>query len=98
MADIDLTRPHRLGLDGARRAAEAVADRLRREYGVATEWEGDSVRVSGRGVRGRLDARPEVVRVTASLGLAARPFRRALRREIERELDRFAPSTPPPHP
>ncbi|MDT0631850.1 polyhydroxyalkanoic acid system family protein [Rubrivirga sp. S365] len=98
MADIDLTRPHDLGLDGARRAADAVAERLRREYGVTAEWEGDSIRLDGRGVRGRLDAQPTAVRVTASLGLAARPFRRALRREIERELDAFAPSAPPPTP
>ncbi len=39
---------------------------------------------------------PDAVRVEASLGLAARPFRRLLRREIESELDRFAgvPSRP----
>ena len=91
MADIDLTRSHDLGLDGARRAADAVAARLRQEYGVTTAWDGDSIRLEGRGVRGRLDAQPSSVHVTASLGLAARPFRRALRREIERELDQFAP-------
>ena len=96
MADIDLTRPHDLGLDGARRAADAVAARLRSEYGVTTEWDGDSIRLKGRGVRGRLDAQPAMVRVTASLGLAARPFRRALRREIKRELDQFAPTPPRP--
>ncbi len=88
MADIDLTRPHSLGLDGARRAAADVADRLRREFGVRARWAGDTVHVEGRGVRGRLDAGPDTVRVTASLGLAARPFRRSLRREIERTLER----------
>lgn len=94
MADIDLTRTHRLGLDGARRAAADVADRLQSEFGVAARWAGDTVYVEGRGVRGRLDAGPTTVRVTASLGLAARPFRRALRREIERELDReLAPTS-----
>lgn len=88
MARIDLSRSHSLGLDGARRAADDVAARLRRDYGVETRWEGDSVHVAGRGITGRLDAAPETVRVTAALGFAARPFRRALEREIERELDR----------
>lgn len=89
MPDIDLVRPHSLGLDGARRAAEGVAARLRQEFGVATERVGDSILVEGRGVRGRLHASDDAVRVTASLGLAARPFRRLLHREIERELDRL---------
>ncbi len=88
MPAIDITRSHSLGLDGARRAADDVAARLQREFGVATRWEGDSVLVEGRGITGRLDAQPGAVRVTARLGLAARPFRRALQREIERELDR----------
>ena len=88
MAAIDISRSHTLGLEGARRAADDVATRLRREYGVATHWEGDSVHVEGRGITGRLDTSSDAVRVTARLGLAARPFRRALQREIERELDR----------
>ena len=89
MPDILVTRSHSLGLDGARRAADDVADRLRREFGVATRRDGDTVWVEGRGVTGRLDAGPSEVRVQADLGLAARPFRRLLRREIEAELDRL---------
>ena len=89
MPDIMITRPHSLGLDGARRAADDVADRLRREFGVSTRRDGDTVWVEGRGVTGRLDAGPDEVRVEADLGFAARPFRRLLRREIETELDRL---------
>lgn len=91
MAHIVVSRPHALGLDGARRAAAEVAARLRHEFGVSTRHDGDTIHVEGRGVRGRLDAGPDVVRVEATLGLAARPLRRLLRREIERELDRLAP-------
>lgn len=92
MADIVLARPHSLGLAGARQTAEQVASRLRDEFGVSAHWEGDAIHVEGRGVRGRLEAGPDEVRVVASLGLAARPFRRLLRREIERELDRLVPA------
>jgi len=91
VAHIDISRSHTLGIDGAREAAEAVAERLAAEYGVQSAWSGDTLRVQGRGIKGALEALPTAVRVTASLGLAARPFRRALRREIERELDRVAP-------
>ena len=91
MPDILLTRRHSLGLDGALRAVEEVAGRLRRELGVETRREGETVFVEGRGVEGRLEAGPDTVRVEASLGLRARPFKRLLLREIEGELDRFAP-------
>ncbi len=91
LATIDITRPHTLGPDGARRAADAVAERLRAEYGVRSRWEGDALHVTGRGIDGRLDAGPDTVRVTAKLGLIARAFAGSLRREIERELDRMAP-------
>ena len=91
MPDIVISRPHTLGLDDARRAVEEVAERLHSEFGVTTRREGDTVFVQGRGVTGQLEAGPSAVRVEASLGLAARPFRRLLRREIEAELDRLAP-------
>ena len=91
MATIDITRPHTLGADGARRAADQVAARLASEYGVRSWWDGPALRVSGRGIDGYLDAGPETVRVVARLGLLARAFAGPLRREIERELDRVAP-------
>lgn len=94
MAVIDILRPHALGLAGARRAADGVAERLRAEFGVDTAWQGDVLHVSGRGVDGQLTAAADAVRVHARLGLLARPFRRALEREITRELDRVAPSAP----
>ena len=89
MSTISISRSHSLGLDGARRAADDVAERLRREYGLTTRRDGDTVWVEGRGIKGRLDATPDQVHVQAQLGFAARPFRRVLHREIETELDRL---------
>ena len=88
VADIDITRRHALGADGARHAAASVAERLRADFGVRSWWDGPTLRVAGRGVDGRLDAAADTVRVVARLGLFARPFAGSLRREIERELDR----------
>ena len=93
MSHISITRAHSLGAERARQAADGVAERLRREFGVDTRRDGDTIHVEGRGVTGRLDAGPTELRVEATLGLAARPFRRLLRREIESELDRLAPSS-----
>lgn len=97
MSAIHVIRPHTLGLEGARRAADDVAARLRSELGIAAEWQGDVLHVHGHGVTGRLTATPVAVDVQATLSLAARPFRRLLLREIERELDRalLSPSDAP---
>ncbi len=89
MSTISISRSHSLGLDGARQAADDVAERLSREYGLATRRDGDTVWVEGRGIKGRLDATADQVHVQARLGLTARPFRRLLHREIETELDRL---------
>jgi len=94
MADLVITRPNPHGLEAATLAVEAVAERLQREFGLATRADGEALLVEGHGVRGRLEASAEAIRVEAKLGLRARPFRRLLRREIEAELDRFA-ATPP---
>lgn len=88
MPHIELSRPHRLGRTGARRAAEAVAEDLQRRFGLRWAWEGDALRLDGRGVRGVLTTTDDAVHVTADLALSARPFRRALEAEIARELDR----------
>ena len=88
MPDIDVSRSHTLGRDAARRAAEAVGAQLRTEMGVKTEWVGDALRVNGRGVRGEIAVSDALVRVTARLGLVARPFRSTIQREVERQLDR----------
>ena len=88
MSHLDVSRSHTLGLDGARRAADDVAARLRAEFNARTNWTGDVLQVSARGVNGEIAVSPTLVRVTARLGLAARPFRNLLRREVEQQLDR----------
>lgn len=88
MPHIDITRPHRLGRERAHRAAEAVADDLHRRFGVRSRWDGDTLRVDGKGVTGALTATDDVLRVSADLGLSLRPLRRTLQREIEREIER----------
>ncbi|MEM1054140.1 MAG: polyhydroxyalkanoic acid system family protein [Bacteroidota bacterium] len=88
MADIDISRPHSIGLAAARDAADAVGRQLREEMGARAEWNENTLRVRGRGVRGEIQVTDAAVRVTARLGLIARPFRNTIQREIEEQLDR----------
>ena len=86
---IDVTRHHDLGLDGARHAAEEVAEELSEHVSLRTHWEGDTLVARGNGFDGQIHAGPDTVRVTASLGLVLRPLRRSIRSEVERYLDRY---------
>ncbi len=94
MPHIDVSRPHDLGREGARRAAEEVVGELRGEPGVSfrSHWEGDTLVASGRGFDARVHAGPDAVRVTADLGLVLRPLRGTLRQQVERYLDRYVGS------
>ncbi|MDX1530362.1 MAG: polyhydroxyalkanoic acid system family protein [Rhodothermales bacterium] len=89
MSHIDVSRHHRLGLDGAREAAERVADDLRHEFPFESWWEGNTLRVRGTGFKGRIEAHSETVRVAADLGLVLRPLRGRIRAEVEDYLDRY---------
>lgn len=89
MAHIDVTRHHDLGLDGARRAAEEVADELSGHIALRTHWEGDTLIARGPGFNGHFYAEPHAVRVTVRLGLMLRPLRHTIRSEIDDYLDRY---------
>ena len=91
MAHIDLSRAHGLGSAGARSAADAVAHRLSREFGLQTRWDGDQLRFQGsgltRGVAGQLHAGADTIRVALDLPLKLRPLRRKIEQEIRNGLD-----------
>ena len=91
MPHIDVSRPHTLGADGARSAADAVAERLRGELALSTEWQGDRLLFDGsgltRGVKGQVEAGPDTIRVALDLPLKLRPLRRKIEQEIRDGLD-----------
>jgi putative polyhydroxyalkanoate system protein len=91
MAHVDVRKPHSLGADGARRAAEQVLEELRHEHGfrLDTRWEGDTLHAQGRGFEAWLETSDHEVRVTARLGLLLRPLRGTVEREVREYLDRY---------
>jgi putative polyhydroxyalkanoate system protein len=72
-----------------RDAAEELAGQLERSHGVRARWEGDSVRIRGAGVDGKLTLSDEDVLVSVELGLMASAFKGVLRSEVQRFLDEY---------
>ncbi|HBQ42245.1 MAG TPA: polyhydroxyalkanoic acid synthase [Halieaceae bacterium] len=87
MAGFRLTKPYTMPKEDLRQAAQRLADRLEREHGVRSRWEGDSVRMKGGGIDGKLSFHDGLVDVSVRLGLLASAFQRPLRAEVQRYLD-----------
>jgi putative polyhydroxyalkanoate system protein len=54
MAAIRINQPHALPLAQAREAAETMAQRMAKEFGVSYAWEGDALKFAQTGVSGAL--------------------------------------------
>ncbi len=85
MSTISIKRSHALSHAKARTAAEAVANKLYEDYGLAYEWQGDSIHFATGGVKGTLHVMPKTVELNAKLGLVLS----LLRSQIEAEIDRY---------
>ena len=87
MAGFRLTKPYTMSKEEVRTAAEGLAKSLEREHGVRSRWQGDTVRITGAGVDGRMSFEGGVIDVSVRLGLLASMFEPVLRSEVQRYLD-----------
>ncbi|MBT8083408.1 MAG: polyhydroxyalkanoic acid system family protein [Gammaproteobacteria bacterium] len=85
-----IRRSHNLGAAEARVRADRVADDLREQFSLRSEWRGDAMLVSGTGVNGRLlvdDTHFELeIRLGFALKLMEGPIRSAIEKAIDEEL------------
>lgn len=94
MPDIDLRRTHALGIEGARAAADRLADDLRRKFGLTGDWSGNTLRFERPGLTGSLVVAETMVHITATLGFLLKAMRPSIEKAIEGELDRLLASAP----
>jgi putative polyhydroxyalkanoate system protein len=87
MAGFRLSKPYTMCKEELREAAEGLARNLERDHGVRHRWDGDTVRIKGSGVDGRLSLEDGVVDVSVKLGLLASAFQGVLKKEVQRYLD-----------
>lgn len=91
MPSIDIRHSHSLAPSKARKAVEEVAGKLTDRFGVACEWNGDTLNFSRRGVDGKIALEPKQLHVTAQLGFMLAALKGPIEAEIRRVLqERFA--------
>ena len=84
-----IKREHSLGAEEARRRVDQVADELGGKLGLTSEWEGDHLRVHGKGVSGRILVSDYSVEVHVHVGLAMMMLREPIRSAIENSIDHY---------
>lgn len=88
MTQISVERKHSLGRVAAREKAEALVDKLTREYDLKAQWNGDRVEVRRSGANGSIDIGDDSIRVELKLGMMLSMMGGTIKAEIERALDK----------
>lgn len=89
MAAIEVSRQHRLGVDAARQAVQAVAERLQGDLNARHAWSGNSLRFECPGAKGRIDVTENGVEVSVDLSWLLKPARGRIERSIIDYLDEY---------
>ncbi len=82
-----MRRPHGLRLARAKRLAEAIAGRLRDQYGGSYAWEGNTLHFNRTGASGHVTVTRERFEVLVEIGWLLRPFQGIIEREIQAFCD-----------
>ncbi len=89
MADVEISREHHMTLAQAKKVAQKVADDMAAEYGLKSEWEGDTLNFSRSGVNGVLKVDATHMEVQVSLGFLFKPFAGKFREHMTANFDKL---------
>jgi putative polyhydroxyalkanoate system protein len=98
MADIEIRRAHGMNPADARAAADRMADKLGRKFGLKGDWDGDTMRFQGTGVTGTLTVSPKDLHIAATLGFLLKAMKGSIEQAVTRELDQLLAAAPSPKP
>ena len=95
MADIDIRRTHDLGMTGARKAADQMAEKLGRKFDLRGDWDGDVLRFERPGVTGTLTVSPKDLHLSVALGFLLKAMKSSIEAAVRQELDAVLAAPPP---
>jgi putative polyhydroxyalkanoate system protein len=92
MSDIKVRRNHSLPLEEARKAAEKVAERLKKDFDLEYAWKRHVLHFERTGVHGELHVTDHDVHLEAKLSFLLAFLRPRIEQEIDEQFDKyFAP-------
>ncbi len=87
MADIEFVKHHSLTVAKAKALVQKIADGLAGEYGLTSEWRGNTLHFHRSGVEGEMHVTDSEVRLHVTLGLLLKAFKGTFVEHIERNFD-----------
>lgn len=88
MPSINIERNHSLSLKKAKDAVDEVAVKIAEKFQMTTEWEGDHLKFSRKGVEGKIQVSQEHVKVDAELSFMVGLIKGTIEKEINGYLDK----------
>jgi putative polyhydroxyalkanoate system protein len=93
MSEIKIRRTHSLTLEAARRVAEDLAEKLKKDFGLGWAWKRNVLHFERAGINGELHVTDHEVSLEARLGLLLGLLKTRIEQDIDAEFDRhFRPA------
>lgn len=83
-----IKRNHDLGREEVRQRVDRLADDLKSQFGVESQWAGDRLNVSGSGIDGHLAVADDNVELDVRLGFALKLMEGNIRAAVEQAMDK----------
>ena len=94
MSDIRIRRLHHMPHDEARRAAESMAKRLKKDFQLDYAWKGDVLEFERPGLNGELKVAPGHLEMEVRLGFLLRMMKPKIEKGINESLDQMFAAAP----
>jgi putative polyhydroxyalkanoate system protein len=95
MADIALNRAHKLGLKGAKTAADKMADTLGEKFDLKGTWSGNTFNFQRPGVNGVLAISESEMKLEVTLGFLLKAMKGPIERAVNEQLDKVLTAAKP---
>ncbi len=95
MADIQIKRAHALGLKGARAAADQMAQKLGKQFGLSGDWDGNTLHFDRPGVQGSLAVSDKDMKLEVTLGFLLKAMKGPIERAVHDQLDQVLAAAKP---
>lgn len=94
MSTIDVTRPHTLPKDEAKKRAEELAKSMQEKFNLDWTWDGDSIRFdaprgAAKGTKGQVVVTDTEVRVQIDLPFLLRVMKGTIESKVNEKLDKL---------
>ncbi|CAM8654207.1 PHA_gran_rgn, putative polyhydroxyalkanoic acid system protein [Oxalobacteraceae bacterium] len=86
MADFTIVQQHSLSMEGARAAAQKVADQMAVDYEMTHQWVGDVLEFKRSGFSGALALSEGSVQLEVVLGFMLRGFAKKIEEQVSKNM------------